>query len=198
VARALLMAADRPIAAPSANRSGHVSASTARHVQDDLDGRIAAIVDGGASPIGVESTILGCLDDRITMLRPGGLARAALETALGFPIHEGAADADAPRAPGRLTSHYAPHHALRLNGKEVRPGEALLDFGGKGLPGSPPVATRDLSPSGTLTEAAANLYTYLRDLDSIPSTGIVVSPLPPDGLGEAIEDRLIRAAAPRR
>ncbi len=197
VARALLMAANRPIAAPSANRSGHVSASTARHVQDDLGGRIAAIVDGGASPIGVESTILACLDDRITMLRPGGLARADLETALGAPIHDGVADADAPRAPGRLTSHYAPRHALRLNGREIRPGEALLDFGGKGLPGSAPVATRDLSPSGNLTEAAANLYTSLRELDSIPNSGIVVSPLPRDGLGEAIEDRLIRAAAPR-
>lgn len=197
VARALLIAANRPIAAPSANRSGHVSASTARHVQDDLGGRIAAIVDGGASPIGVESTILGCLDDRITMLRPGGLARAELEAALGATIQDGVADAEAPRAPGRLTSHYAPRHALRLNGSEIRPGEALLDFGGKGLPGSVPVATRDLSPSGNLTEAAANLYTYLRELDSIPSAGIVVSPLPPDGLGEAIEDRLIRAAAPR-
>lgn len=199
VARAILEAAGRPIAAPSANRSGHVSASHAGHVLADLDGRIDAIVDGGTSPIGVESTILGCLAGEVSLLRPGGLTREAVEAVIGQRLVEpsGAADAEAPLAPGRLSSHYAPEHRVRLNVTSLKNGEAYLGFGGFLPAGASPVAWRDLSPRGDLTEAAAMLYTHLRELDSLPSNGIAVAPLPETGLGEAILDRLQRAAAPR-
>lgn len=197
VARAILLAAARPIAAPSANRSGHVSASDAAHVRGDLDGRIDAIVDGGISPIGVESTILGCLGNRVTMLRPGGLARGQIEAVIGTALAEPVADPDAPVAPGRLSSHYAPTHRVRLNATALHAGEAYLGFGASQPGAVEPVAIRNLSATGDLTEAAALLYRYLRELDALPSTGIAVAPLPWTGLGEAINDRLQRAAAPR-
>ncbi|MCZ8186674.1 MAG: L-threonylcarbamoyladenylate synthase [Beijerinckiaceae bacterium] len=197
VARAVLAAADRPIAAPSANRSGHVSASDARHVAEDLSGRIAAIVDGGATPIGVESTIVGCLGGMVTLLRPGGIPREAIETRLGRPLDTAPADASQPLAPGRLSSHYAPRHGVRLNATALHPGEAYLGFGPAKAGGAEPVAVLNLSRSGDLAEAASRLYGCLRQLDSVPSAGIAVAPLPATGLGEAIQDRLLRAAAPR-
>jgi len=198
VARTILAAAGRPIAAPSANRSGHVSPSEAAHVANDLDGIIEAIVDGGPCPIGVESTILGCLDGEVTLLRPGGLARERIEALLGLRLENASnADAGAPLAPGRLSSHYAPTHRLRLDTKAVGPGEACLAFGPELLPGTAPERTLNLSPRGDMAEAAANLYGYLRRLDSLPVVGIAVAPIPAVGLGEAILDRLARAAAPR-
>ncbi|WP_284178389.1 L-threonylcarbamoyladenylate synthase [Rhabdaerophilum sp. SD176] len=197
VAQAILQAAGRPVAAPSANRSGHVSASDARHVEEDLAGRIAAIVDGGATPIGVESTIVGCLGGVVTLLRPGGVPREAIEAKLGRPLETASADPGRPLAPGRLSSHYAPQHGVRLNATALRPGEAYLGFGSAEPGGAEPVARLNLSRSGDLAEAASRLYGCLRVLDSVPSTGIAVAPLPGTGLGEAIQDRLSRAAAPR-
>jgi L-threonylcarbamoyladenylate synthase len=196
VARAILGAAGRPIAAPSANRSGHVSPSEAGHVLADLDGIIDALVDGGPTTIGVESTIIGCLGDEITLLRPGGVPREAIEALIGRPLAEPADDAGAPRAPGRLASHYAPAQRLRLDATEVRPGEACLAFG-LPPPGADPVLTLNLSERGDLAEAAARLYGHLRALDRLGTVGIAAAPIPAHGLGEAIRDRLARAAAPR-
>lgn len=197
VAAALIAAAGRPIAAPSANRSGHVSPSTAAHVHADLDGIIEAALDGGATRIGVESTILGCLDDTVVMLRPGGIAREAIEAVLGAPLAEGKGDEAAPLAPGRLTSHYAPKHALRLDARSIQAGEACLAFGLPLPVGAIPTLTLNLSERGDVAEAAANLYQHLRALDGMNAQGIAVADFPRHGLGEAIRDRLMRAAAPR-
>ncbi len=193
IARDLLKAFGKPVVAPSANQSGHVSPTLAGHVQADLAGRIDLIVDGGPASVGVELTIVSCLDVP-TLLRPGGLPRDAIERVLGHPlvIAETAPD-DAPLAPGMLASHYAPRSALRLNAIDVRPGEALLAFGA--APPSP-AQTLNLSVSGDLIEAAANLFSHLRALDAA-GTRIAVMPIPNEGLGEAINDRLARAAAPR-
>lgn len=198
VARAVLATAGKPIAAPSANRSGHVSPSEAAHVASDLDGIIDAIVDGGPCPIGVESTILGCLDGKVTLLRPGGLDRERIEAVLGAKLEtaEGK-DATAPLAPGRLASHYAPAHRLRLDATAVDPDEACLAFGPKLPEGASPERALNLSPGGDMAEAAANLYAFLRQLDGLLVEGIAVAPIPVHGLGEAIRDRLMRAAAPR-
>jgi L-threonylcarbamoyladenylate synthase len=198
VARDLIAGLGRPIVAPSANRSGHVSPTTAQHVFADLEGRIDVVLDGGATPIGVESTIVACLDGESTLLRPGGLARADIEAALGRALPESNASngGDAPLAPGMLESHYAPRATLRLDAHDVKPGEALLAFG----PASQPAATAisvNLSVRGDLVEAAANLFSHLRALDAAGATGIAVMPIPAEGLGEAINDRLTRAAAPR-
>ena len=196
VARGILRALGRPVVAPSANRSGHVSPTTAAHVLSDLRGRIDLILDGGATTVGIESTIVACLD-RPMLLRPGGAPRDAIERALGAPLAEAAThDSDAPLAPGMLASHYAPHTRLRLDATDVRAGEALLAFGPE-----PPVgrASRvlNLSPSGDLLEAAANLFSHLRALDALNAPSIAVMKVPHHGLGEAINDRLARAAAPR-
>lgn len=198
-ARALLAAAGRPIVAPSANRSGHVSPTTAAHVMADLSGRIDAVLDGGATTVGVESTILDLTGADPVLLRPGGLAREAIEAALGHPLARPAAfDEARPSAPGRLASHYAPRALLRLDAREVAPGEALLTFAGARPAGAAAAgAILDLSPSGDLTEAAARLYGALRALDASGIASIAVVPLPRTGLGEAIADRLARAAAPR-
>ncbi|RVU18729.1 L-threonylcarbamoyladenylate synthase [Methylobacterium oryzihabitans] len=200
LARDLLLRTGRPVAAPSANRSGRVSPTEAAHVLGDLDGRIAAVLDGGACPVGIESTIVACLvPGAPVLLRPGGLAREAIEAVLGRPLGappQGAADA--PAAPGLLSSHYAPRAAIRLDAEAIRPGEAALLFGGAAPPGLDGAAARlDLSPSGDLAEAAANLYAGLRRLDASGAAVIAVMPLPAHGLGEAILDRLRRAAAPR-
>lgn len=202
VAQAVLTAAGRPIAAPSANRSGHVSPTTAAHVYADLDGRIDLILDAGPCSVGVESTILDCTGESPVMLRPGGLPREAIEAALKGSLAdraaEGVANDDAPLAPGMLASHYAPSVPVRLGAQEVLPGEALLTFAGARPSGSERAAVvRDLSPAGDLVEAAANLFAFLRDLDRVGACGIAVVPLPGHGLGEAIADRLRRAAAPR-
>jgi L-threonylcarbamoyladenylate synthase len=199
VARALLDAFGKPIVAPSANRSGHVSPTIAEHVAADLTGRIDLIIDGGPTTVGVESTIVACLDEPV-LLRPGGLPRAVIEEVLGKKLSQtplsAAADGDAPLAPGMLASHYAPRTRLRLNATDVRPGEALLAFGPTPAgAASRAKKVRNLSPRGDLIEAAANLFSHLRTLDSLGATTIAVMPIPREGLGEAINDRLARAAA---
>jgi L-threonylcarbamoyladenylate synthase len=199
VARALLAAVGRPVAAPSANVSGHVSATTAAHVAGDLEGRIDAILDGGATEVGVESTILACLDGTVVMLRPGGVSREAAEAVLGRALAAPLpTETTAPIAPGMLASHYAPAARVRLNAATVLPGEAWLGFGAGEPSGlSQAVLAANLSPAGDLTEAAANLFGLLRALDSAGVASIAVAPIPAEGLGEAIQDRLGRAAAER-
>jgi L-threonylcarbamoyladenylate synthase len=193
VARRLLTAVGRPVAGPSANRSGHVSPTTAAHVLADLDGRIDAVLDAGPTEVGVESTIVGCLGGDPVLLRPGGVTRAEMEALLGVTLAEPTSEATI--APGMLASHYAPKAAVRLGATSVEPGEALLAFG----PGAPETGgtALNLSPSGDLAEAAANLFGHLRRLDAGGATRIAVMPIPEEGLGEAIRDRLERAAAPR-
>jgi len=193
IARDLLKAFGKPVVAPSANQSGHVSPTVAEHVRADLQGRIDLIVDGGPASVGVESTIVSCLGAP-TLLRPGGVPRDVIERVLGHPlVIADAPSDDTPLAPGMLASHYAPKSTLRLNAIDVRPGEALLAFG----PDAPRAATTlNLSPSGDLIEAAANLFHHLRALDAAGAT-IAVMPIPNEDLGEAINDRLARAAAPR-
>jgi L-threonylcarbamoyladenylate synthase len=200
VARAIMAAFGGPIVAPSANRSGHVSPTTAAHVLGDLGGRIDLIVDGGATPVGVESTIIACLGEP-SLLRPGGVARDAIERVLGRPLAElpaGIAVEDAPLAPGMLASHYAPRTSMRLDAESIEAGEALLAFGPTRVKGAERAArTLNLSAGGDLIEAAANLFSHLRALDAAGAKMIAVMPLPHEGLGEAINDRLQRAAAPR-
>jgi L-threonylcarbamoyladenylate synthase len=195
VARALIAAAGVPVAAPSANRSGRISPTTAAHVRADLDGRIDALLDGGPTAVGVESTIVSCLGEP-TLLRPGGVTREAIEAVLGRRLASPAPDGPTV-APGMLLSHYAPRAAVRLGADALRPGEAGLDFGGCFVGQGGPVL--DLSPRRDLAEAAANLFGFLRRLDEgLGGTGdIAVAPIPAEGLGEAIADRLMRAAAER-
>jgi L-threonylcarbamoyladenylate synthase len=201
VARDILAALGRPVVAPSANRSGHVSPTTAQHVLADLRGRIDRIVDGGATSVGLESTIVACLGEPV-LLRPGGVPRAAIERVLGATLGEapaqGGSDEDeALLAPGQLASHYAPRSRLRLDATSVSLGEALLAFGAQMPAGAEPVRALNLSARGDLIEAAANLFSHLRALDAAGAAAIAVMPVPHDGLGEAINDRLKRAAAPR-
>ena len=201
LARDILRAFGGPVAAPSANLSGHVSPTTASHVQADLEGRIDLIVDGGAVAVGVESTILGCFEAPM-LLRPGGVPREAIERILGHALTTPPEDAGngngQPLAPGMLASHYAPRTRVRLDADRVAPGEALLAFGPHPLPGAEATAeVMNLSARGDLTEAAANLFGYLRALDAKRAHTIAVMPIPNDGLGEAINDRLRRAAAGR-
>jgi L-threonylcarbamoyladenylate synthase len=196
VARALIEAAGAPLVAPSANRSGAVSATRAEHVAADLLGRVDWILDAGPSPLGLESTIVACLGKTVRLLRPGAISREALEAALGSPVDSPpTAHADAPMAPGGLASHYAPRAKLRLEAKRLREGEAALDF--SGVLTAQGGARLDLSLAGDLTEAAANLFAHLRALDATGAAQIAVAPIPERGLGAAINDRLRRAAAPR-
>jgi L-threonylcarbamoyladenylate synthase len=199
VARDLLNAFGKPIVAPSANRSGHVSPTEAKHVLADLRKRIDLIIDGGSTPVGLESTIVACLDAPM-LLRPGGVTRTQIERVLGMALTEppSAAEGEQPLAPGQLVSHYAPRSPLRLNATDVHPGEALLAFGAT-LPAGVEKAAQvlNLSSRGDLIEAAANLFSHLRALDRISPLGIAAMPVPRSGLGEAINDRLERAAAPR-
>jgi L-threonylcarbamoyladenylate synthase len=184
----------RPLAAPSANRSGAVSPTTAAHVRDGLDGRIDAILDGGPCRIGVESTIISIVDPgRPVLLRPGGTPRADIEAVCG-PLSAARPDSRRPDAPGQLASHYAPKALMRLNATQPRQGESYLAFGPR-----PSVVGCDvfnLSDRSDLAEAAANLFAGLRLLDK-PGRVIAVAPIPEGGLGEAINDRLRRAAADR-
>lgn len=198
LALALLKEAGRPIAAPSANRSGRVSPTTADHVLGDLNGRIDAVLDGGACPVGVESTIVACLGGGPRLLRPGGIAREAIEALIGQPL-EGQAEADGnPLAPGMLASHYAPNARVRLQAARIEPGEAALLFGPQPLEGADKArAVTNLSESGDLAEAAARLFSSLRTLDASGAPTIAVAEIPDTGLGEAINDRLRRAAAER-
>ena len=193
-AQALLRATGRPVAAPSANRSGQVSPTTAAHVLDSLAGRIEAVLDSGACRVGVESTVLDVSGDQPVLLRPGGVPVEAIEAAAGPVLRR----ATALRSPGMLGSHYAPRLPVRLDAREVATNEALLAFG-------PPLAgagaTFELSRGADLTEAAARLFAGLRWLDGegarLGLSGIAAMPVPRTGLGLAIADRLRRAAAPR-
>ena len=196
IAQQLLAAAGRPLAAPSANRSGRVSPTHAEHVEEDLGQRVAMILDGGATAHGLESTIVDGRGDAAILLRSGAVAREAIEAVVGAPLARCPESDDVhPTAPGQLTSHYAPNAMLRLNARDVRPGEALLAFG----PDVPDTANPvfNLSVSGDLVEAAAALFAALRALDRTGTGAIAVMPIPERGLGEAINDRLRRAAAPR-
>ena len=201
VAQKILAAFGRPVVAPSANRSGHVSPTTAAHVFADLDGRVDLIVDGGATAVGVESTIVACLGEPM-LLRPGGVPREAIEQVLGHRLADPPAgivsDDDAPLAPGMLASHYAPRTPVRLDAERVEPGEALLAFGPKLATGAEQATTvLNLSARGDLIEAAAHLFSHLRALDAAGAPCIAVMPIPHENLGEAINDRLVRAASPR-
>jgi L-threonylcarbamoyladenylate synthase len=188
VARALLAEFGGPVAAPSANPSGRISPTRAAHVIDGLGGRIEAVVDGGACPVGVESTILGLADGPV-LLRPGGVPVEALEAALGAPV-AARDEAGAPSAPGQMRSHYAPAARVRLGATERRAGEALLGFGAV-------AGDLSLSETGDLVEAAANLFHHLHALDATGTGAIAVAPIPERGIGRAINDRLRRAAAER-
>ncbi|MDX2307229.1 MAG: L-threonylcarbamoyladenylate synthase [Hyphomicrobium sp.] len=194
VARALLAAAGRPLAAPSANRSGHVSATTATHVAADLEGRVAAILDGGVAPHGIESTIVGFDGDDVVLLRPGAISVEVIEAIVEHPLRRRSTGESRPNAPGQLTSHYAPRASLRLHATHAEPGEALLAFGpachSTGM-------IVNLSPAGNLVAAAANLFSSLRCLDAAGVERVAVMPIPAEGLGTAINDRLHRAAAPK-
>jgi L-threonylcarbamoyladenylate synthase len=201
IARAILKAFGRPVVAPSANLSGHVSPTTAAHVASDLSGRIDLIVDGGSVDVGVESTVIGCFEEPM-LLRPGGVPREEIERVLSRPLAQLPADADndttRPLAPGMLTSHYAPRTKVRLHATKIKPGEALLAFGSPALPGtSDAAAVMNLSARGDLAEAASNLFGYLRALDASGAHTIAVMKIPNKGLGEAINDRLRRAAIGR-
>ena len=187
-ARQLLTQVGGPVAAPSANPSGKISPTTAAHVAAGLDGKIAAILDDGACEVGVESTIVGLAGDAPMMLRPGGLAAEGIEAALGQPLVMRDA-ADPLTAPGQLLSHYAPSARVRLNATSVDAGELMLGFG-------PMECDLNLSDTGDLSEAAANLFGHLHALDA-RALPIAVAPVPETGLGVAINDRLRRAAAPR-
>lgn len=198
VARALLEKTGRPLAAPSANRSGHVSATSAEHVAADLGDAVAVVLDAGPAQLGIESTIVDATGEAVALLRPGAVSRADVETALGARLHDaGAGERESPRAPGMLAQHYAPAASLRLDAREVGAGEGLLAFG---LPlpqgADEAVATINLSETGNLVEAASRLFGALRALDRVADR-IAVAPIPEQGLGEAINDRLRRGATPR-
>jgi L-threonylcarbamoyladenylate synthase len=190
VAQALLRAVGRPIVAPSANPSGRVSPTRAEHVRRHLGGKVAIILDGGPCKVGVESTVVSFLDGGPKLLRPGGIARPDIERIAGVRLVV-ETHAERPHAPGQLLSHYAPRAALRLNAESPRAGEAYLGFG---LHAHGPYT---LSAEGDLVEAAAALFRLLHDIDATGVTRIAVAPIPHHGLGEAINDRLARAAAPR-
>ena len=191
VAQALLRETRRPIAAPSANRSGRVSPTEAAHVAEELGNRVAMILDGGRTPVGLESTVLDLSAEAPVLLRPGGVTLEQLTDLLG-PV--AAPAGGRPKSPGMLASHYAPSLPLRLEAVQARPGEALLAFGPEAPPGFAEVLW--LSRTGDLAEAAANLFSMLRRLDRPPFTAIAVMPIPEHGLGRAINDRLRRAATP--
>jgi len=182
-ARALLAQFDGPVAAPSANPSGRISPTTPEHVMSGLQGKIDAVLDGGTCAVGLESTIVG--GTPLALLRQGGVPEEEITKVTGPLAHAG----PDITAPGQLASHYAPQATLRLNATSVRQGEVALGFG-------PAPCDLNLSPTGDLTEAAANLFAHLHTLDAM-NKPIAVLPIPDTGLGAAINDRLERAAAPR-
>ncbi len=194
----LIRAFDRPLAAPSANTSGKISATSADHVHDDLGERITLILDAGASVVGVESTIVKVEDGELRLLRPGGLAASEIERVAGKKLKRKKKASAAIEAPGMMASHYAPGAAVRLDATEVSANEALIRFGTPDIAGiENAVAVLDLSPAGDLSEAAANLFDFMKRADATGATTIAFSHIPDEGLGEAINDRLRRAAAPR-
>ncbi len=198
----LIRRAGVPIAAPSANRSGGISATSAADVVAELGDSVAVVLDDGPCRVGLESTIVMLADGPPRLLRPGGLPREAIEAVLGRSLavmpESGSDGADRPLAPGMLTSHYAPRAEVRIDAGEIRDGEAWLGFGDATPAGAArAIASRNLSPAGDSLEAAANLFRMLRELDATGAAAIAVSPVPGPGLAEAIRDRLARAAAPR-
>ena len=193
VSTRLLSEAHIPIAAPSANISGHVSPTTAEHVAAEFGRRVDLILDGGKSTLGLESTVVAFETDKPALLRPGAVTRSEIESVVG-PLAE--SRDERLRSPGQMPSHYAPRARLRLNANDLRAGEALLAFG-EPFRANPPICL-NLSLSGELREAAANLFAMLRLLDASGVETIAVMPIPNNDLGEAINDRLARAAAPRR
>ena len=186
-----LKAAGRPVVAPSANPSGKISPTTAEHVRRHLRDKVAVVLDGGRCRVGVESTVVSFLADGPKLLRHGGVTRAEIEKILGHPVAAESHSAR-PHAPGQLLSHYAPQADLRLNAEAAREGEAYLGFGPLHAQGP-----WTLSARGDLVEAAANLFRLLHEIDATGVARIAVAPVPHHGLGEAINDRLMRAAAPR-
>ncbi|MDE2445509.1 MAG: threonylcarbamoyl-AMP synthase [Alphaproteobacteria bacterium] len=184
----LLRAVGKPVVAPSANPSGSISPTTAQHVRDGLGHKISMVLDGGPCAVGVESTVVSFLDGQARLLRPGGLARQEIEAALGYALLE--PKSGPLHSPGQLESHYAPRALMRLNATAPEAGEVFLGFGPFSSPHS-------LSTSGDVVEAAANLFRMLHELDATGAAHIAVAPIPIHGLGEAINDRLKRAAAPR-
>jgi len=193
IAQKLIAFSRVPVAAPSANRSGRVSPTTAEHVAGDFENVKGLIIDGGRCPGGLESTVIGLTGDVPLLLRPGGIPREEIEDVLGEPLQRPEANGKAHASPGMLRSHYAPRARVRLNAHEAHRGEVLLGFG----PDAPDETILNLSETGDLTEAAANLFGYLRALDHCRADTIAVMPIPNEGLGEAINDRLTRAAAPK-
>ncbi|WP_425039028.1 L-threonylcarbamoyladenylate synthase [Primorskyibacter sp. S187A] len=186
-AQVLLRAADRPIAAPSANPSGRISSVSADHVMAGLGGRIDAVLDAGPCQVGLESTIVA-VGEHVQLLRPGGIPQEALEQVLGAPLQQ--PETGAITSPGQLASHYAPGARVRLNATSATPDEILIGFG-------PVQSALTLSASGDLREAAARLFAILHEADA-DGRPIAVAPVPMEGLGQAINDRLRRAAAPRK
>ncbi len=188
VMRALIDALGRPLAAPSANASGGISATRAEHVAQSLDGRVELVLDGGPTEIGIESTIVAVEKDRLRLLRPGSITVEMLRDAAGVEVEIAASGAI--EAPGQMSSHYAPSKPVRLDATEARPGEVLIGFGAV-------EGDASLSPSGDLNEAAARLFDLLHAADAGNAAAIAIAPIPERGLGLAINDRLRRAAAPR-
>jgi L-threonylcarbamoyladenylate synthase len=192
IAQALLKAVERPLAAPSANRSGGVSPTRADHVTASLGDKVDMVVDGGPCRVGLESTVLDLTGPQATILRPGAVTADEIAATLAEPVAVWSGATNTPASPGQLASHYAPGLPVRLNAGKAEPGEALLGFG------PAPAATLNLSARGDLVEAAANLFAMLRALDDKSRYGaIAVMPIPQQGIGIAINDRLRRAAAPR-
>ena len=186
LAREVLAAFGGPVVAPSANRSGRPSPTSFGDALEETGFACAAALDGGPCVVGLESTVIALLDGPPRLLRAGAATRAQIEAVVG-PLAE--AEADAKRSPGRMAAHYAPDAPVRLNAGGARPGEVLLGFGDIA---ADPVF--NLSPSGDLREAAANLFAFLRAADRLHPAAIAVAPIPEDGLGEALNDRLSRAA----
>ena len=191
VARAVIAAAERPLAAPSANLSGRISPTTAEHVGESLGLHVALVLDGGACAVGLESTVVAVTPHGAALLRPGVITRSEIEAVAG-PLASLETDAEKPASPGLLLRHYAPRTPLRLDAAAADRGDAVLAFGPRPLSG---VAVLNLSETGDMREAAANLFAHLRALDQAGAARIAVMPIPREGLGEAINDRLTRAAA---
>lgn len=193
----VIAALGKPLAAPSANRSGGISPTSAQAVRDSLGVNTPYILDGGPCTVGLESTILSNTGDGAVLLRPGGISAEEIETVTGTPLKR-RNESETINAPGQLASHYAPNASLRLNASHVERNEALLAFGPDRAKGHDmAVETLNLSRSGDLVEAAANLFSMMAALDQTGAAGIAAEPVPLTGLGEAINDRLARAAAPR-
>lgn len=196
ITRSVISAFGKPLAAPSANRSGRISPTSAAHVAEEFAEEDLLVIDEGRSPVGLESTIVKVLDDQLVVLREGAVSREALSRDTGLPVTSSDAS-NKVEAPGMMQSHYAPDASVQLNCNSAPSGSAWLGFGNRPVP--PGVAaSRNLSPDSNLTEAAANLYACLKELDGLGAPLICIAPIPEEGLGIAINDRLRRAAAPRQ